>query len=186
MIKEINVGFYNAIKLYPETWASATAYTVGDFVKATSYASKTYLVTTAGTTASVEPTWSSSVGDTVSSGTCVFTVKDGKCYQVKAPQGSTVPYITFGLETERPIGDFEDFEGVESLTYWVNCFSSKSTADVAEIADEVMTALDNASITASGFTSMKCQREYMGSVMWDSETGIFQIPLRFRLWLDKT
>jgi hypothetical protein len=185
MISQITQGFYQKLRLYPETWTSTTAYAVGDIVKAVTYASKSYLVTTAGTTGSAEPSWSTSVGNTVSSGTCIFTVKDGSCYQVKAPQNSTLPYVTFGLNTEVPIGDFSDFETVENLTYWVNCFSSKSTADVNELSDEVMDALDNATLTVSGYTSLKCQREYIGSTIWDSETNVYQTPLRYRVWCGK-
>lgn len=186
MLSEINSGFYAALKLYPETWASTSAFAVGDFVKASTYNSHAYLCTVAGTTASVEPSWSSTSGATQTDGSVTWQVNDSKCYQVKAPQVDSTPYITFGLETERPIGDFADFESVESLTYWVNCFSSKSTADVSEIADEVMTALDDSILTVSGYTSMKVVREFTGTTIWDSETGVYQIPLRFRVLCDKT
>jgi len=183
MLSQINVGFYGALKLWPETWAAATTYALGDVVKPTTYASYTYKCTTAGISASSEPSWTST---TTTDGTVTWTRYDAKTYQVKAPQGSTVPYVTFGLETEVPIGTFADFEAIESLTFWVNAFSDKSTADVAEIADEVMDALDNATLTVTGYTGMKVVREFIGSMIWDGETGIYQIPLRYRLWLDKT
>ncbi len=187
MLSEVLVGFYNALKLWPETWVQNTAYTLGDVVKPTSYASHAYKVTTAGTShATTQPTWGTTNGGTTVDNTVTWTCYDPKCYQIKAPQGSTVPYVTFGLETEVPIGDFTDFESVESLTFWVNCFTDKSTADVTEIADEVMTALDNVTLTVTGYTSMKCVREFIGTIMWDSETLIYQVPLRYRLWLDKT
>ncbi len=114
------------------------------------------------------------------------SASDKKIYQVKAPQSSTAPYITFGLETEVPIGTFADFEAIESLTYWVNTFSNKSAADIADVADKVMDTLDNVVITATGYTNMKCVREFTGSPIWDLETNIYQIPLRYRLWMDKT
>ena len=183
MLSEINQGFYSKLRLWPETWASNTTYQVGDLVKAVTYASKSYLVTTAGTTGSTEPTWSTSVGNTVSSGTVTFTVKDSKTYQVKAPQSASCPYVTFGLNTEVPMGDFSDFETIENLTYWVNCFSSKSTADVAEISDEVMSILDDSTLTVSGYTSMKCVRTFMGSVIYDPDTLSYQQPLRYRVWV---
>ena len=187
MLLAINVGFYNALKLWPETWAANTAYTVGDVVKPTTYASHSYKVTTAGTShATTEPTWGTTNGGTTADNTVVWTCFDPKTYQVKAPQGSTVPYITFGLLTESPIGTFADFESIENLTYWVNCFSDKSTADLSEITDEVMDALDDVTLTVSGYTNMKCMREFIGSVIWDLETGIYQMPLRYRIWLDKT
>ena len=110
----------------------------------------------------------------------------GKTYQVKATQGAKVPYVTFGLETETPIGTFADFEAIESITYWVNCFSDKSVKDVNTVADNVMSVLDNAVVTATGYTNMKCVREFTGSIIWDLETNIYQVPLRYRLWMDKS
>jgi hypothetical protein len=107
-------------------------------------------------------------------------------YNTIAPASSVLPYITFGLNSEVPIGDFEDFEGVENLTYWVNCFSSKSIAECCSLADEVMGKLDDGVVSASGFTTMKLVREFIGNIIYDQETGVWQQPLRFRLWLDKT
>ena len=187
MLSAINVGLYNALKLYPETWVANTSYVLGDLVKATTYNGHSYKVTTAGTShATTEPTWGTTNGGTTTDNTVTWTCFDTKTYQVKAPQGSTVPYVTFGLETEAPIGTFQDFEAIENLTYWVNTFSDNSAADVAEIADGVMDALDNVVITATGYTNMKCVREFIGSTIWDLETQIFQVPMRYRLWLDKS
>lgn len=108
-----------------------------------------------------------------------------KTYQIKAPQGATLPYVTFGLETDMPIGTFESQMAIESLTFWVNCFSSTSAASVAGIADSVMTAMDDATLSVTGYNPMKCVREFIGSVLWDFETGIYQVPLRYRVWIDK-
>lgn len=187
MLSAVNTGFFNALKLWPETWVAATTYTLGDVVKPTSYASHAYKCTTAGTShASTQPTWGTTNGGTTADNTVTWTCFNEKTYQVKAPQGSTVPYVCFGLLTESPIGTFADFEAIENLTYWVNCFSDKSAADVAKKADGVMDALDNATLTVTGYSSMKCQREFIGAPIYDGETGIFMIPLRYRIWLDKT
>ena len=187
MISQVQIGFYNALKLWPETWAATTAYTLGDVVKNSgTYNSHSYKCTTAGTSGGTQPTWGTTNGGTTADGTAVWTCYDPKIYNTKAPQGSTVPYVTFGLLTESPIGTFADFEAIENLTFWVNCFSDKSIADLAEIADEVMTALDDVSLTVTGYTNMKCVREFIGSPIWDLETGIYQVPLRYRVWLDKT
>jgi len=186
MLSAVNIGFYAKLKLWPETWVKATAYTVGDLVKASTYNSHSYLCTVAGTShATTEPTWPTTNGTTKVDNTVTWTTYDPKTYQVKAPQGSTVPYVTFGLLTESPIGTFADFEAIENLTFWVNVFSDKSTADLAEIADEVMDALDDKTITVTGYTSMKVVREFISSPIWDSETNIYQINLRYRLWLSK-
>lgn len=189
MISAVNVGFYNLLKLWPETWATGIAYTVGDVIRKTgTYAAYSYKCTTAGTSGGTEPAWGTPVlGAVVSDGsTLKWTTYDEKLYQVKAPQGSTVPYVTFGLLTESPIGTFADFEAIENLTYWVNCFSDKSAADLVEIADEVMDSLDDKTITVTGYTSMKVVREFISSPTWDIETGIYMQSLRYRIWLDKS
>uniref|UniRef100_A0A6H2A489 Tail protein n=1 Tax=viral metagenome TaxID=1070528 RepID=A0A6H2A489_9ZZZZ len=186
MLSATNAGFYAKLKLWPETTARNTAYTVGDVIKPTTYASHAYKCTTAGTShASTEPTWGITNGGTTVDGTATFTCYDTKTYQIKAKQADTVPYVTFGPETDVPIGTFASVTQMESLTYWVNCFSSKSAADVAEIADEVMTAVDDCTLTVTGYTPMKCVREFIGSTIWDSETDIYQIPLRYRIWLSR-
>ena len=187
-LSAVNVGFFNALKLWPETWAAGTAYALGDVIKPTTYASHSYKCTTAGTSAAVtEPTWGTTNGGTTADGTgaLVWTCFDPKLYQIKSPQASTVPYVTFGMETDRPVGTFADQSAIESLTFWVNAFSGVSTADVAEIADEIMAALDNVSLTVTGYSSMICMREFIGTVIWDSEVNVYQIPLRYRVMVDK-
>jgi len=187
MLSDTNAGFYAKLKLWPETSARNTAYTVGDVIKPTTYASHSYKCTTAGTShATTEPTWTTTNGGTTTDGTAVFTCYDTKTYQIKAKQADTVPYVTFGPETDVPMGTFTSQTAIESLTYWVNCFSDKSAADVAEIADAVLTAMDDVTLTGiTGYTPMKCVREFMSGTIWDSETDIYMIPTRWRVWIDK-
>jgi len=187
LISQVNVGVFNLLKLWPETWVVATVYAVGDVVKPTIYAAHSYKCTTAGTShATTEPTWGTTNGGTTADNTVVWTCWDSRLYQVKAPQSSVLPYVTFGLLTESPIGTFEDFEAIENLTFWVNVFSDKSTADLAEIADEVMDSLDDKTITVTGYSSMKVVREFISSPTWDLETGVYMQSLRYRVWIDKS
>ena len=186
MLTAIQTGFYNLLKLWPETSARNTAYILGDVIKPTTYASHSYECTTAGTShATVEPTWTTTNGNTTTDGTAKFTCYDTKTYQIKAPQGSIIPYVTFGPETDVPMSTFASQTAMESLTYWVNCFSSKSPADVAEIADAVLTAMDDSTLTVTGYTPMKCVREFVSGTIWDSETDIYMVATRWRVWLDK-
>jgi hypothetical protein len=188
MLSQINTGFFNALKLWPETWTANTAYTVGDVVKKTGvYNSHSYKCTVAGTShLTTEPTWPTTNGTTITDGTVTWTCFNEKTYQLKAGQSDSVPYVVFGLETSQPIGDFEDTDAIEDSNYWINCFSDKSPDDVAKIADEVSTCLKNAVLTVTGYTSMKVVRTFIGTIIWDSVVNIYQVPLRFRLWNDKT
>lgn len=187
MINEVNVGFFNVLKTWPTTWATGVVRVVGDIIKPTTYNSHTYVCTTAGTShASTQPTWSTTNGGTTTDGSAIFTTYDMKTYNIKAPQSATVPYVTFGLETDRPMGTFESQTILEDLTYWVNVFSLTSVAHVTTLADLVLAVMDDATLTVTGYTSMKCVREFMGTVLWDMEIGIYQIPLRYRVWIDNT
>ena len=197
MIGAINVGFYNALKLWPETWVASTVYTLGDIVKPTSYTASSpaegsrysYKCTARVTdykSGASEPTWGTTLAGTTTDNKITWTCYDGKCYNVKSPQGSTMPYVTFGLLTDAPIGTFADMAAIENLTFWVNAFSGKSSADVCEMGDEILVVMDNASLTVTGYTNMVCRREFIGSVTYDLETDIFQIPFRYRVYLDKS
>jgi hypothetical protein len=186
MLSAVNIGFYSKLRLWPTTSARNTAYTVGDVIKPTTYANHSYLCTTAGTShTTTEPTWSTTNGAVTTDGTAKFTCFDSKTYQIKAKQTDTVPYVVFGNETGITKETFASLTAIEDLTYWINCFSDKSPADVAEIADEVMTAVDDCTLTVTGYTPMKCVREFIGSTIWDSETDIYMIPLRYRVWLSR-
>lgn len=55
------------------TWVASTAYTVGQFVKPTTENRHSYKCTSAGTTASSEPTWSTTNGATQTDGTVTWT-----------------------------------------------------------------------------------------------------------------
>jgi hypothetical protein len=182
MLSAINTGFYTALKYWAETWVKNTAYVLGDVVKPTVYNSHTYKCTTAGTShTTTEPTWGTTNGGTTADGTVTWTCWDNRTYNLKAPQNSVLPYVTFGLLTDRPIGTFEDLAIIEDLTFWINAFSNVSVADVSEIADEILAVMDGATLSVSGYSPMVCRREYIGTPIWDSETLIFQIPLRYRV-----
>lgn len=186
MINAVLVGFFNAIKLWPTVWVANTARVVGDVIRPTTFNAHTYVCTTAGTShAATEPTWSTTNGGSTTDGTAVFKTFDMKTYNVIAPQGSTVPYVTFGLSTDVPQGVFGNLESWEDLTFWVNVFSSTSVNHVTTITDLVLAVLDDASLTVSGYTGMKCAREFMAGLLWDFETNVYQISLRYRVWIDK-
>ena len=181
-IKKLNEGFFNSLKLYPETWASTTAFSLGELVKASSYNNHAYLCTVAGTTGSSEPAWVSSGTNT--DGTVTWTAYDEKTYQVLAPQTASLPYVVFGLLDNIPINEFGSFDAIDDCNYWVNVFSNKSPADVNELADEVLQSLDNISVSVSGGIVMKSQHTYIGNIIYDDTVKSFQIPIRFKLWVD--
>jgi hypothetical protein len=140
--------------------------------------------TTAGTShATTQPTWSTTNGGTTTDGNAVFTTYDTKTYQTIAPQSAVFPYVSWGLETDVPIGTFSSPAKIEDLNFWVNVFSNTSMNHLSIITDRILTTLDNSTLTVSGYTSMKCVRTFMGSVIYDPDTLSFQQPLRYRVWV---
>ena len=64
-------GTYETI--FENTWVASTAYAVGDWVKPTTVASHAYKCTTAGTSASSEPTWGVTNNGTTTDGSVTWT-----------------------------------------------------------------------------------------------------------------
>ena len=187
MLNAVLVGFYNQLKTWPTTWAAGVVRAVGDIIKPASYNAHTYVCTTAGTSAAVtEPTWSTTHGATTTDGSAVFTTYDAKVYQILAPQSATVPYVTFGMETDMPEGTFTSQTAWENATFWVNVFSKTSVNHVSTIADLVLGVMDDSALTVTGYVGMKCEREFIGTPTIDIETGIFQVPIRYRVWIGRT
>ncbi len=110
---------------------------------------------------------------------------DKKIYNILAPQTASLPYIVYGLLTDMPIGDFADPATIEDMTFYVNCFSSTSPINISQIADGVKVALDNSTLTITGYTAMKCMREFTGNINYDKDTKVFSLSLRYRVWGSK-
>ena len=112
---------------------------------------------------------------------------DKKIYHVLARQDATFPYITIGLLTDVPVGVFGALDNMEDATVYVNIFSnSGSVKEAGEILDLVKAVLDNDDLTITGYANdMKCMREYIGAVLYDPDTKVFQVPLRYRIWAEK-
>lgn len=69
-----------------ETWAASTLYTIGDFISPTVANYKSYECTTGGTSGTVEPTWTLTLGGTNSDGvTCVWTCRNVRLVPINRP-----------------------------------------------------------------------------------------------------
>ena len=104
-----------------------------------------------------------------------------KIYHVIARQGESVPYVTFGLLDASSIGTFANPRAIDVTVWWFNVFSKTGSKDAGTIAGYLSAVLDNANLAVAGYTAMKCVYDYMGSDIYDPDTGIFQIPLRYRI-----
>jgi len=91
---------------------------------------------------------------------------DKKIYNTVAPQGSSFPYLTFGLLTDVPSGIFGELHEFEDLTFYVNCFTTTSPADCFQIADLVKTLMDDCALTGiTGYDHLYCKREYVSNLL---------------------
>ena len=106
-------------------------------------------------------------------------------YHVIAKQMATFPYVSFGILTGVPMGTFASPRAVDDTTWWFNVFSKTGSKDAGTIAGLLADVLDNASLTVSGYSALKCTYEFTGSDIYDPETEVYQIPLRYRIWVDK-
>ncbi len=111
-------GNGNYETLFEGTWVASTAYVANDWVKPTTVASHAYKCTTAGTSASSEPTWGTTNNGTTSDGTVTWT-----CYPAN--------YLMYGTGLEdslntypkvrieiNPDGDYSSFaNGVKKGVY---------------------------------------------------------------------
>lgn len=106
-------------------------------------------------------------------------------YHVIAPQSATFAYLTFGMLTDNPLGTFTSPSAVEDTEWWVNVHSKAGSKNAGTIAGLLHTALDNASLTVTGYSALKCVRDYIGSMIYDPETKAYMIPHRYRIQVDK-
>ena len=104
-----------------------------------------------------------------------------KVYNTMAPQTATLPYLVYGLLTDMPMGDFADQATIENMTFYINCFSSTSVANVMQIADLVKTAMDDVTLTITDYTAMICMREFTGNVNYDTDNKVYSLSLRYRV-----
>ncbi len=109
-----------------------------------------------------------------------------KIYHINARQEESVPYVTYGLLTADPIGTFADPRAVDDTNWWVNVFSKTGQKDVGDLAGYVTAVLDNATLTVAGYSALACVYDFMGPDTYDPETEIYQVPMRYRILVDKS
>ena len=71
-------------------WAATTALTAGVLRRPTTANGFRYEVTTAGTTGGSEPTWPTTIGNTVTDGSAVFTCRGTEIYDTNCPHSAAV------------------------------------------------------------------------------------------------
>ena len=106
---------------------------------------------------------------------------DKKIYHIVAPQASVKPYIVFGVLTDTPRSHLIDTAHAEVMTFYVNIFTITSPANAQQISDLVSAGLDSQEITIIGYYSMACYREFTSNIIYDPDSKVFQLSMRFRI-----
>lgn len=85
------------VTLEPSDWVAATAYAVGDIVKATSYDGRRYVCSVAGTSGGTEPTWDTTLTNTTTDGSSspVLTWTTYDAYTIEGDVTSLTDNRTF-------------------------------------------------------------------------------------------
>lgn len=95
-----------------------------------------------------------------SSGTALHTDIGGKLYHAKAPQGTTGKYVVFEIVTEGPEFSFgSKYEDAE-IQFSIFADSKTSANDVLTTAENLKALYDDCTLSVSGYTHYKMQREF--------------------------
>ena len=92
--KNIYIGYKTGSGvLAADTWQASTSYNVGDYVKPTSWNGYSYKCIVAGTSGTTQPTWTTTIGDTVTDGTVTW-----ECVSFR---GNNNIYIGYDIEGQQ-------------------------------------------------------------------------------------
>jgi hypothetical protein len=100
------------IVLDPPVWEPSTAVTELSARKATTYDGRRYVCTTAGTTASSEPSWNTTLGGTTTDGSAVWT-----CYSAYTYQGSVTSVVDAQVFQDATLNDPDNVFAWGVLTF---------------------------------------------------------------------
>ena len=112
------------------------------------------------------------------------TAVGSRCYFGYAPQDTACPYAVYNLDSLVPTFNFDSTTYEEAIVVF-NVFSDKeSHAEITTLYGYLDALFDNSDITVSGYSRVKCQREfaYLSS---DIEEGVWQYDVQYRIILRK-
>lgn len=113
--------------------------------------------------------------------TAVTNVATGGVFNTLAPQGTAPPYVLFQAMTKMDEHSFNGRFG--NALYMVKAVSrSPWPKEALDIDTQIDTALEDASLSITGYTALLCRREsdiYLtedaGGVIWTHSGGLYRI-----------
>jgi len=106
----------------------------------------------------------------------------GGIYNVKAPEGTSLPYITF-FDVITTRGRTFGPTALDDGLYQVDIWAASNTA-AGVILDLLLTALDGATLTITGYSSVMCLLQNLQK-MSDPDSDVSRIMCEFRVMTQK-
>lgn len=103
----------------------------------------------------------------------------------KVPQGSSFPHVCYWVVTGSDEQSFTEWK--DEVLVQIDVFSdSNSLKEAGDISKEICTVMDNASITAEGYSVYFCQRQGPPRTLYEDDTRVWHLVHEYRIKLEKS
>lgn len=106
-------------------------------------------------------------------------------FHFKAPQGTAFPYICYWVVTGSDEQSFTEWK--DEILVQIDVFSkSNSLKEAGIISKEICTLMDNAEITAEGYSVYFCQRQGPPRTLYEDDNKVWHLVHEYRIKLEKS
>ncbi len=103
----------------------------------------------------------------------------------KVPQGSTFPHVCYWVVTGSDEQSFTEWK--DEVLVQIDVFSdSNSLKEAGDISKEICTLMDNANITAKGYSVYFCQRQGPPRTLYEEDAKVWHLVHEYRIKLEKS
>lgn len=106
-------------------------------------------------------------------------------YHFKAPQGTAYPYVCHWVVTGSDEQSFTEWK--DEILVQIDVFSnSNSLKEAGDISKEICTIMDNAEITATGYSVYFCQRQGPPRTLYEDDNKVWHLVHEYRIKMEKS
>jgi len=103
----------------------------------------------------------------------------------KVPQDSAFPHVCYWVVTGSNEQSFTEWK--DEVLVQIDIFSdSNSLKEAGNISKEICTVMDNAEITATGYSVYFCQRQGPPRTLYEDDNKVWHLVLEYRIKLEKS